>query len=149
MRAALARHGVDGGLWCEGGVGMGQVLLPFTPQDDYERQPVRSQGWRLTLVGDVRLDNRSELLSGPSVGTVPQTASCSLKRTPGGAQTACSHLTGVFAFAVWDARTQSLFAARSPIVAPSLVYTADARSFAFATMPSGSACAAASPARAG
>ncbi len=42
MRAALAHHGVDGGLWREGSVGMGQRRLPFTPQDAYERQPVRS-----------------------------------------------------------------------------------------------------------
>ena len=135
MHAALARHGASGSLWCEGGVGMGQRHLPFTPQDDWERQPLRSADGALILVGDVRLDDHGQLLEAAE----PQTPDSKLLLNAYARWgTDCvNHLTGVFAFAVWDARTQTLFAARSPIVAPSLVYTADARRFAFATMPSG------------
>lgn len=134
MQAALAHHGATGDLWWEGCVGMGQRHLPLTPQDAYERQPLRSTDGTLTLVSDARLDNRAQLLGSAE----PQTPDGDLLlNTYARWGTDCvNHLTGVFAFVVWDARTQSLFAARSPIVAPSLVYTAGLHCFAFATMPS-------------
>lgn len=44
-------------------------------------------------------------------------------------------LNGVFAFAVWDGAAGRLFAARSPVIAPSLVYFASPRWLAFASMP--------------
>lgn len=135
VRTALAHHGIDGGLWCEGSTGMGTVLLPFTPQDAYERQPLLSRDGAFTLVSDARLDNRRELR--PSVDLHTPDSELLLEAYARWGTECVHHLTGVFAFAVWDARTQSLFAARSPIVAPTFVYTADAHRFAFATMPSG------------
>jgi len=135
MRAALAEHGIDGGLWREGSIGMGQLRLPFTPQDAHERQPLRSEDGSLTLVCDARLDNRRELLSRTDLPSPDSELILDAYARWG---TGCvQHLIGVFAFAVWDARTQSLFAARSPIASPSLVYVAHPDSFAFATMPSG------------
>jgi asparagine synthase (glutamine-hydrolysing) len=46
-------------------------------------------------------------------------------------------LVGVFAFAVWDERTGALFAARSPISAPMLMYAVRSSTLAFATSPGG------------
>jgi asparagine synthase (glutamine-hydrolysing) len=44
---------------------------------------------------------------------------------------------GVFAFAIWNEKTQTLFTARSPIMAPTLMYYSSSAVFAFATAPSG------------
>lgn len=157
MDAALARHGADGGgLWFEGSAGLGQRLLRVTPQDAHERQPLPSADGACILVSDARLDNRAELLRDWRV----ESGDWRLGASPVNLQSPISnlelpdsalilhayrtwgvecvhHLRGVFAFALWDMRTHTLFAARSPIVAPALVYTATERSIAFATMPSG------------
>jgi asparagine synthase (glutamine-hydrolysing) len=155
MDAALRRHGADGGgLWREGGAGLGQRLLQLTPQDAHERQPLRSNDGALVLVSDARLDNRAELLGDwrleigeRRAGSPRANLQSLLSNLPDSALIlqayriwgieCVRHLTGVFAFAVWDTRTRTLFAARSPIAAPSLFYTATPRVIAFATMPSG------------
>lgn len=135
MQAALARHGASGDLWFEGGVGLGQRHLPFTPQDTYEHQPLRSSDGVLTLVSDARLYNRDQLPGGAEPRTPD--SKLILNAYAHWGVDCVQHLTGVFAFVIWDTRTRSLFAARSPIVAPSLVYTTARHRFAFATMPSG------------
>lgn len=157
MHAALVRHGADGGgLWLEGGAGLGQRLLRLTPHDAYERQPLQSDDGACVLVSDARLDNRAELLREwrREIGDLSVASPISTPLSPDSnpqlpdsalllhayriwGVECVRHLIGVFAFAVWDARKRTLFAARSPIVAPSLVYTAADQYIAFATMPSG------------
>ena len=153
MAVALAHHGADGGgLWLGGAVGLGQRLRRFTPPDALERQPLVSADRAIVLVADARLDNRADLLGdrglgvrdlgyGPPQSPIPSPQLSDSELILAAYHTwgpACvSRLTGVFAFAIWDTRRQALFAARSPIEAPSLVYAARAATFAFATMPSG------------
>jgi asparagine synthase (glutamine-hydrolysing) len=165
MSAALSHHGADGGgLWQDGSAALGQRLMRFTPQDAFERQPLLSLDRSLVLVSDARIDNRRELLdelrtanddwipagtlpaSLPSQSPIHQSP-ISVDQLPDSQLilrayrrwgAACvDHLIGVFAFALWDTHAKTLFAARSPIVAPSLVYAATGKRFAFATMPSG------------
>jgi asparagine synthase (glutamine-hydrolysing) len=150
MQAGLTRHGADGGaLWQAGAAGLGQRLMRFTPQDTFERQPLVSDNGALVVVSDARLDNRDELLNVERLGRdeeprhprdsgslVPDSRLILYAFQKWGV--ACvHHLAGVFAFAIWDRNTRTLFAARSPIVAPTLVYAATGATFAFATMPSG------------
>jgi len=154
MQAALAAHGADGGLWLDGSAALGHRLMRFTPQDVFERQPLVSEDGAIVLVADARLDNRAELLRdrrleiGDSLSTHPIANRQSPISTPPDSalilhtyqrwgEACVQHLVGVYAFALWDARAQKLFAARSPIVAPSLYYTARAGHFAFATAPRG------------
>ncbi|MEZ4831972.1 MAG: asparagine synthase-related protein [Caldilineaceae bacterium] len=138
-------------------MGLGQRQMRFTPQDAWEYQPLVSNDGLCVLVADARLDNRAELLSGWKsesqdhvLAEQPHMLSglqSSVPELPDGALIlhayhtwgidCVHHLVGVYAFALWDARRQIFFAARSPIVAPSLVYTESAHSFAFATTPSG------------
>lgn len=148
MNTALASHGADGGgVWLENAAGMGQRLMRFTPQDAYERQPLISADGSLVLVSDARIDNRAELLADldadPSLHSIPLRTDdlpdsalllCAYERW---GQECVRHLVGVFAFAIWNAKTRKLFAARSPIVGPTLMYHVTPRTFAFATVPSG------------
>ena len=139
MEAALARHGAQGGgLWLCDDVGMGQRLRCFTPQDAFERQPLPSADGQRALVSDARLDNRPELLSAfrLAAGEIPD-SELILRAYETWGTDCVRHLAGVFAFAVWDAQAHRLFAARSPIIAPTLVYFAGSAAFAWATMPSG------------
>lgn len=141
MSAALAAHGEGPGtLWRGGAAGLGHRLMRFTPQDDFERQPLASGDGRLVLVGDARVDNRDEIGAGlnlgPRLGEMPDSALILEAYETWG--TDCLQcIRGSFAFAVWDTARRTLFAARSPIVAPYLVYTVTSDFFAFATMPCG------------
>jgi asparagine synthase (glutamine-hydrolysing) len=148
MHAALARHGTEGGgIWLEGTAGMGQRLRRFTPQDRHECQPLAGSDGSLVLVSDARIDNRMELIG--------ELISCGRLRTGTAAedgipdsalilyayeawgQDSVRRLVGVFSFAIWDKRSRRLFAARSPIVAPDLVYHVSPDTFCFSTMPAG------------
>lgn len=147
MDRALAHHGADGsGIWQEGPAGLGHRLMRFTPQDGLERQPRISADGSRVLVCDARIDNRRELAAeleasrpspaGPSPDDRPD-SDLLLRAYEAWGPECVRHLVGVFAFAIWDRQTRQLFAARSPIVAPTLMYHATAQSFAFATAPCG------------
>jgi asparagine synthase (glutamine-hydrolysing) len=153
MDAALAHHGSEGGgVWHAGIAGMGQRLRCFTPQDAFERQPLASPGGSLILISDARIDNREELLAelfDKHKGSIQP-----FLKNPGGTSDipdsalilrayetwgeACiTKIVGVFAFALWNEGTKTLFAARSPISAPTLMYSLSSKVFAFATSPNG------------
>ena len=53
----------DGRQWSDGAIAMGRRLHRLLPEDIHDRQPLRSADGRLTLVADVRLDNREEIAS--------------------------------------------------------------------------------------
>ena len=138
MSKALVAHGADdGGIWTRGAAGLGQRLMCFTPEDRFERQPLVGTGGQYVLVSDGRLDNRPELMR--ELGIAPGGAdkfpdsNFILRAYEKWGEDCVRHLCGVFAFAVWDARTQIIFLARSPIAAPKLLYYSTARVFAFAT----------------
>jgi asparagine synthase (glutamine-hydrolysing) len=145
MDAALSRFGTDGGgLSVTKSVGMGQRLMAFTNEDRFERQPLTSADGTLVLVSDARIDNRDELAdalyacsAGPATQDDTPDSALILRAYEAWGSECVGRLAGVFAFAVWDRRTRTLFAARSPIVAPTLLYHTTGRTFAFATAPGG------------
>lgn len=106
------------GVWAERSVGLAQAALDVTPEDLRERQPVQSADGRLTLVADLRLDDRDGLMR--ALGTRPEGEKATDADLVLAAYdrwgTACpAHLLGDFAFALWDASRQWLFAARDPL----------------------------------
>ena len=68
VRRAIAPHGPEAaGAW-EGtagrcGVALAAALRVATPEDRHDNQPAQSESGSLVLVGDLRIDNRSELAS--------------------------------------------------------------------------------------
>lgn len=142
MNAALVTCGPDSsGIWTGGYVGLGQRLMCFTPEDRSERQPLVSADGQRVLVSDARIDNRLELA--PELDIPPSGArdlpdsTFILSGYEKWGEDCVHHLVGVFTFALWDTRTQSLLIARSPITAPALFYFSAPQVFAFATMPKG------------
>jgi len=114
--ARLAHRGPDGkGLWTHGPVGLVYLALWTTPEASLEAFPIESPGW-LVFTGDVRLDNREDLLS--SLGRSHRISDA----TPDGilitaayekwGEDCVEHLLGDFAFAIWDGNSQKLFCAR-------------------------------------
>jgi asparagine synthase (glutamine-hydrolysing) len=120
-------------VWSEGIVAFGHAMLQTTPESRTEVQPFVDA--ELAIVADVRLDNRTELLSlldirGESIGD----SALILAAHRRWGRSCLARLEGDFAFAIWNRRERSLFCARDPFGVKQLVYARLAgRFFAFAT----------------
>ncbi|MBX9860424.1 MAG: hypothetical protein K2Y20_12670 [Sphingomonas sp.] len=117
MLAALRLYGAhDTADWADGAVGLGRCLHRTLPEDRFDRQPLQTPDARLTLVADVRLDNREELVAalGQPTGSIANRcdAALPLDCLAHWGERAVDRLIGDFAFACWDAASQTLLLAR-------------------------------------
>ncbi|MFN4020346.1 MAG: asparagine synthase-related protein [Erythrobacter sp.] len=138
MMERLARRGPEGsGVWTEGPLALGHTLLATTPEALGEVMPFRHPPSGCVITGDIRIDNRDELLAslaldphGRVVGDGELVMHAYLKwgaDCPG-------RLLGDFAFAVWDAPRRRLLCARDQMGMRQLIWHhAPGRLFAFAT----------------
>ncbi|HWZ94802.1 MAG TPA: asparagine synthase-related protein [Opitutaceae bacterium] len=134
--AAIAQYGGDDrDIWISGPVGLGAHVLRLEPESAGERLPL-TRG-ELTITADVRLDNRAELFAALGIPASERAGlpdSDLILRAYAQWGEACpEYLIGDYAFAIWDAREQRLFAARDHIGARPFYYYHAARTFAFAT----------------
>ena len=131
----------DGRSWSEGPIAMGRRLYRILPEDARDRQPLHSRDGRLTLVADLRLDNRDELIRALAlpVGEAGQLcdAAILLEGLDRWGDGALDRLAGDFAFALWDARAQTLSLARDFLGQKPLHYHRGRDLVAFASMPGG------------
>ena len=100
----------------QGNIGLAYLAFNTTPESLLETQPLRSEEGRYLLVADARIDNRPELLPilrtylpNKAIQTDPDIILAAYRRWGVEAPT---HLIGDFAFVIWDATNQELFAAR-------------------------------------
>jgi asparagine synthase (glutamine-hydrolysing) len=142
MLAAQEIYGPhDSSQWSSGPIAMGRRLFRTLPEDVHDCQPLHSRDGRLTLVSDVRLDNRDELIVqlGLPWGDAEQLCDAailleSLERWDEGA---LDRLVGDFAFALWNAPARKLLLARDFLGQRPLHYHRGRGFFAFASMPKG------------
>jgi asparagine synthase (glutamine-hydrolysing) len=122
-------------------VALGRGLFIATPEDAYDRQPLRSADGRFVVVADLRLDNREDLLaafrlSGPDYRQQSD-ADLLMLAIERWQDQAFDRLVGDFAIALWDAQDGELILARDPLGERSLFYHERAGLFAFASLPKG------------
>src|SRR5689334_14583416 len=102
--------------WCNGAVAIGRRLFRTLPEDRHDSQPLHTTDGRLSLVADVRLDNREELAAelGLSPSMVQQhcDAALLLECLNRWGEGALTRLVGDFAFALWNSPAQQLLLAR-------------------------------------
>ncbi len=142
MLAAQQMYGPhDVRQWSDGPLAMGRRLFRTVPEDAYDRQPLHGADGRLTLVADVRLDNRDDLSSALGLPSDRAATMCdaaillaSLERW---GEEALDRLVGDFAFALWDSDARRLLLARDFLGLRPLHYHCGKGFFAFATMPKG------------
>ena len=120
-------------------IALGGNLSAFLPEDRFDRQPVATPDGLNWLVADVRIDNRPDLLRELDLRASEPVADSSLLALAWQRwQADClHHITGVFAFAVWNAARQELFACRDHTGERPLFYHRGKDFFAFASMPRG------------
>jgi asparagine synthase (glutamine-hydrolysing) len=140
MLAAQQAYGPHGEAhWSDGAIALGRCLHRTLPEDAFDRQPLHGAGGRLTLVADVRLDNRDELAAALRIDGAARLSDAAillaaLERWEEGA---LDRLAGDFAFALWDAERRALTLARDFAGQRPLHYHRGKAFFAFASMPKG------------
>lgn len=116
MAQAAMYRGPDGiNHWVKDNAGFAHLKLIVTPESLAEHQPVIRTS--LTLVADARIDNRQDLkkvltTAGRLVQDQPSDPDILLAAYELWGTDCANHLIGDFAFAIWDAREQRLYAAR-------------------------------------
>lgn len=119
-------------VWVNNTVALGAVQLWTTPEDWGTYQPlITPQGDCLVLDG--RLDNRDELRQGLKISqadlkTMSDAELLWLSYKQWGSD-CVMRLVGAFAFVIWDAAQQTLFAARDPLGLRSFFYFWNGRHF--------------------
>lgn len=115
MRENMAHRGPDGwGIYHNGSVGLGHLLLQVTPESKYEQSPCHVEG--LVVAADARLDAREELMDNLRIPTErwltitdPEMIGLAYRKW---GERCVEHFLGDFAFALWDEGEQTLFCAR-------------------------------------
>jgi asparagine synthase (glutamine-hydrolysing) len=138
MMDTLAHRGPDGeGEWSEGPVALGHKRLAIIDLDT-GRQPMCNEDgtiW-ITFNGEIYnyVELRRELVRHHQFRTQSDTeVILHLYEELG--ERCLERLNGMFAFAIWDARQQKLFAARDRIGIKPFYYTIDDQQLAFASEP--------------
>jgi asparagine synthase (glutamine-hydrolysing) len=137
----LNAHGPDRrGSYTRGPVGLGHALMRMTPEDSFDAQPIRGASGAI-MVGDLRLDNRDEMISALAMdhreAIVWPDLSIVLNAWEKWGNGAWARLRGPFAIAVWDPRNRIVTLARDPVGLRVLFYHKANEFFAFATLPKG------------
>ena len=122
---AMPHRGPDGcAVVQDGCCAMGIARRKTTPGGISALDPFQESRLGVTVVGDVRLDNRDDLaaeLLGTARDLIRPMELLALGYEKWGVQLA-SHLDGDFAFALWDSRKRTLYAARDPFGTRPLFY---------------------------
>jgi len=118
-----------------GPIGLGHLMMRVTNEDRFDAQPLDDA--ELSLVADLRLDNREELAAALAIDPdalpgLPDSALLLAAYKAWGAD-CVDQLIGDFAFAVWDARSGTLTLARDHMGQRHLLYHHGDGFLAFAT----------------
>jgi asparagine synthase (glutamine-hydrolysing) len=138
MNTCLARRGPDAeGFWSEGPVAFGHRRLAIIDLSERSRQPMVAAELGLTLVFNGTIYNYPELrtiLHGLGHPFFSDGDTEVVLRAYAEWGEACvDRLHGMFAFAIWDGRTQSLFLARDRLGIKPLYFARNGRFFRFAS----------------
>jgi len=121
-------------------IGLVHVLMRMTPEDRFDRQPLRGASGAL-ITADLRLDNRDDILA--CIGIAQQDAAdwpdsrVLLSGWEKFGNDIWSILQGPFAAAIWDAHRRILTLARDHLGQNVVMWHKSEQFFAFATMANG------------
>lgn len=128
MTASLSHRGPDGeGLWSEPGIGLGHRRLAIIDLSEDGRQPMTDEAGEITVTFNGEIYNYRDLrLNLEARGFRPRTKSDTEVILLGYMEwgtDVVKHLSGIFAFALWDASRRLLFVARDPLGVKPLFYS--------------------------
>ena len=117
MMGSMAHWGPDdSGIWQDGNVALGHLMLVSTPEAEYEKMPCQNESGNLVITADARVDNRDELaerLGIPHSERPRLTDSAFILKAFEKWGVDCpEYILGDYAFAIWDKLNQRLFCAK-------------------------------------
>jgi len=140
MAESSPHRGPDGASFhVDGNAGFAHLAFHVTPESVYGEQPLISENGRFTLVADVRLDNRAELIRKLGEDTArkkpSQLADSELLMAAfvRWGEQCLDHLLGDFVFAVWNREKQELFLARDALGGYSVTWHQSGQTLLFAS----------------
>lgn len=136
MNNRLSHRGPDGSaVYCEGPIALGHQMLWTTPESLHEELPFHAERSGLIITADARIDNREELSTKLGIEDKEDVADSYyiLKSYQKWGENCPEHLTGDFAFVIWDESNGKLFCARDHIGVKPFYYYVDDEIFIFAT----------------
>ena len=136
--AAIVLGGTSrGGLSAYPGVALGHRRLSIIDLSTESAQPMTIQGGHLWIVYNGELYNylelRQELVNAGYRFRTHSDTEVILVAFQAWGEACLAKFNGMFAFAIWDEKTQSFFCARDPLGIKPFCYTYDKRSFRFAS----------------
>ncbi|HYC14771.1 MAG TPA: asparagine synthetase B, partial [Stellaceae bacterium] len=142
MLAAQALYGPHAvAQWTGGDIALGRRLFQLLPEDAFDRQPLVSGDGRFVLVGDLRLDNRMELVRALEIEAAQAAQSSDaallLAAVERWDEACLDRIVGDYAFALWEPARRRLRLVRDPLGERPLHFHAGKGLFAFASMPKG------------
>jgi asparagine synthase (glutamine-hydrolysing) len=139
-REAMRSRGPDAaGGWCSDDlrVGLGHRRLSIIDVSERANQPLMSREGDLALVFNGEIYNyaelRQELMAGGETFHTTSDTEVVLRMYRRSGAAMLPRLRGMFAFAIWDERTRTLFLARDPYGIKPLYYSNDGRTFRLAS----------------
>jgi asparagine synthase (glutamine-hydrolysing) len=138
MNARMAARGPDAeGIWQGNGITLGHRRLAIQDLDSRSNQPLVSPDGRYVIVFNGEIYNfhaiRRELIAEGVVFSTSSDTEVLLVMFIREGAAMLPKLRGMFAFAVWDVATRSLFMARDPYGIKPLFYSASPNGFVFAS----------------
>jgi asparagine synthase (glutamine-hydrolysing) len=138
LESRLARRGPDGRkVIADGPAGLGHCLMRVNREDRFEAQPLRDREAHITLVADLRLDNREELGAALGLGAAElrdlADSALLLRAYKTWGEDCAGHPLGDFAFAIWDVRANKLVLGRDHMGQRAILYHRNAERFVFAS----------------
>lgn len=130
----------DTELWSASDIALGRALHRLLPEDEFDRQPLIGAGGRLTVVADIRLDNREEMLErlgGSADGSQLSDADILLRGFERWGEAVLDLIIGDYAFAIWDGDERRLILARDPTGQRPLHFHRGGDFFAFSSLARG------------
>lgn len=125
--------------WNNDMIAMGQSTFHITPESFNEELPLHQSDSNLTIVGNIRLDNREELFAKLAIPTNRRfemgDAELVLASYAHWEGRCVEHLLGDFSFAVWDGNNQQLFCCTDHFALHTLYYYYDQQKLIFSSHP--------------
>jgi asparagine synthase (glutamine-hydrolysing) len=141
MLKAQSIYGQRPAQWRAGAIALGRTLFATLPEDRFDRGPVVSRCGRFTIVADVRIDDRPDLLRDLAIsagdGREFSDAQLVMRAFEAWGEPMFERLVGDFAIALWDSSRGRLILVRDFLGRRPLHYHKGAGFFAFASMPKG------------
>ncbi|MFM7022562.1 MAG: asparagine synthase-related protein [Flavobacteriales bacterium] len=120
--------------WWESNIFLAQKYFAVTPEAMGESLPLHHPDYNLTLVGEIRLDNRQELFSLLNIpARLVSDAQLVLEAYWRWKENCAAYLLGDFAFAIYDATAQRIVCCRDHFGTRSFLYFYNGKKFVFSS----------------